>query len=96
MTVGQLVTGLLIGVALCVSHAGTFAQTAGNLIIVGNGPEQTTIEALARAFEKVNPRAYVDILWDEDSKPLQSVKTGQAHIAVTGVEDPALAATQIG
>lgn len=96
MTVGQFVTGLLVGVALCVSHIDTFAQAAGNLIIVGNGPEQTIIEALARAFEKANPRAYVDILWDEDSNPSQLVKTGQAQIAVTGAEDPALAATQIG
>jgi phosphate transport system substrate-binding protein len=96
MTVGRFVIGLLVGLTLCVSNAGTFAQTAGSLVIAGNGPEQTTIEALARAFEKANPRAYVDILWDEDSKPLQLVKTGQAHIAVTGAEDPALAATQIG
>ena len=96
MTVGRFVTGLLIGLVLCVSHSGTSAQTAGSLIIAGNGPEQRTIEALARAFEKANPRAYVDILWDEDSKPLQLVKTGQAQIAVTGAEDPDLTATQIG
>ena len=96
MTVGQVVTRLLVGLALCVSQTVTFAQTAGNLIIAGNGPEQTTIEALARAFEKANPRAYVDILWDENSNPLQLVKTGQAQMAVTGTEDPALAATQIG
>ena len=89
-------TGLLVGLAMCVSHAGTFAQTAGNLVIVGNGPEQTTIEALARAFEKANPRAYVDVLWDTDSTPLQLVNQGQAHIAVAGTEHPPLASTQIG
>jgi phosphate transport system substrate-binding protein len=96
MTVGRFVTGLLVGLMFFVSHAETFAQTAGSLVIAGNGPEQTTIEALARAFEKTNPRAYVDILWDENSKPLQLVTTGQAQIAVTGIEDPAFAATQIG
>jgi phosphate transport system substrate-binding protein len=96
MTVGRFVTGLLVGLIFCASHADTFAQTAGSLVIAGNGPEQTTIEALARAFEKANPRAYIDILWDEHSKPLQLVTTGQAQIAVTGIEDPALAATQIG
>ncbi|MGQ0557582.1 MAG: substrate-binding domain-containing protein [Nitrospiraceae bacterium] len=96
MTVRQFVTGLLVGLALCVSHADIFAQIAGNLIITGNGPEQTTVEALARAFEKANPRAYVDILWDENAKPLQLVKTDQAQIAVTGSEDPALSVTQIG
>ena len=96
MTVGQFVTGLLVGLALCVSRADTFAQTVGSLVIAGNGPEQTTIEALARAFEKANPRAYVDILWDGASEPLQLIETGQAQIAVTGAEDPAFSATQIG
>ncbi|NOU08875.1 MAG: hypothetical protein HOO98_02500 [Nitrospira sp.] len=96
MTVGRFVTGLLVGLIFCVFPADTFAQTAGSLVIAGNGPEQITIEALARAFEKANPRAYVDILWEENSKPLQLVTTGQAQIAVTGIEDPALAVTQIG
>jgi phosphate transport system substrate-binding protein len=70
-------------------------EVSGNLIIVGNGPELTTIEALARAFEKANPRAYVDVVWDDHSKPVEMVKAGDAHVAVTGSEDPALTATQI-
>lgn len=69
---------------------------SGNLIIAGNGPEQAAIEQLTRAFEKANPRAYVDILWDANSKPIDLVKSGQAHIAVTGQEDPDLRAVQIG
>ena len=71
------------------------AEVSGNLIVVGNGPELGTIESLARAFEKANPRAYVDVLWDDHSKPLEMVKAGEAHLAVTGSEDPALTATQI-
>jgi phosphate transport system substrate-binding protein len=71
------------------------AEVSGNLVIVGNGPEQTTIESLARAFEKINPRAYVDVVWDDHSKPVEMVKAGEAHLAVTGSEDAALAATQI-
>ena len=71
------------------------AEASGNLIIVGNGPELNTIEALARAFEKANPRAYVDLVWDDHSKPVEMLKAGEAHIAVTGSEDPSLAATQI-
>jgi phosphate transport system substrate-binding protein len=71
------------------------AEVSGNLVIAGNGPEQTTIESLARAFEKANPRAYLDVLWDDHSKPLDLVKSGDAHLAVTGSEDPSLAATQI-
>jgi phosphate transport system substrate-binding protein len=73
----------------------SYAEVSGTLIIVGNGPEQTTIEALARAFEKANPRAYVDVVWDDHSKPVEMVKAGDAHVAVTGSEDPALTATQI-
>jgi phosphate transport system substrate-binding protein len=72
------------------------AEASGNLIVVGNGPEQTTIEALARAFEKANPRAYVDVVWDDHSKPVEMVKAGEAHLAVTGAEEGGLAATQIG
>jgi phosphate transport system substrate-binding protein len=72
------------------------SEIAGSLVIAGNGPEQVTIETLARAFEKVNPLAYVDVLWEDDSKPPELVQTGQAHIAVTGAEHPTLAATQIG
>ncbi len=69
---------------------------SGNLVIAGNGPEQAVMEQLTRAFEKANPRAYVDILWDENSKPVDLVKSGQAQIAVTGQEDADFHATQIG
>lgn len=72
------------------------ADIAGSLVIAGNGPENTTIETLARAFEKANPRVYIDILWEDNSKPVELVKSGQAHLAVTGSEDPALAGKQIG
>lgn len=68
---------------------------AGSLVIAGNGPEYRVIEQLARAFEKANPRAYVDVVWDLNSKPVETVKAGQAQIAVTGAPDPDLAATQI-
>lgn len=69
---------------------------SGNLVIAGNGPEQIVIERLTRAFEKANPRAYIDIVWDENSKPVELVKSGQAHIAVTGQEDSGLHAAHIG
>jgi len=72
-----------------------YAQVTGNLIIAGNGPELTTIEPLARAFEKANPRAYLDVVWDANSKPAEMVKSGQAHIAVTGTETADLSATPI-
>ena len=71
------------------------AEASGNLIVAGNGPELTTIEALARAFEKANPRAYIDVVWDDHSKPVEMLKAGEAHLAVTGAEEAGLAATQI-
>ncbi|HEU4503800.1 MAG TPA: substrate-binding domain-containing protein [Nitrospira sp.] len=93
---------LLLLCAVCIAVAAeaalpsySQAELSGNLIIVGNGPEQTTIESLARAFEKANPRVYVDVVWDDHSKPVEMVKAGDAHVAVTGSEDPALAAAQI-
>jgi phosphate transport system substrate-binding protein len=72
-----------------------FADVAGSLTIAGNGPELTTIEALAHAFEKANPKAYLDVLWDANSKPIEMVKSGQAHVAVTGTETTDLSATPI-
>lgn len=96
MTGRSFVTRLCVALILFISPLQASAQVAGNLLIAGNGPEQATIEALARAFEKANPRAYVDIQWDEDSSPAQLVRTGQAQIAVTGIEDSTLAASQIG
>jgi len=88
----------LLGVSFILNGAAlplVAAEVSGNLIIAGNGPELTTIEPLARAFEKANPRAYVDVIWDENSKPVEMVKSGQAQFAVTGTEDPALVSTQI-
>ena len=72
------------------------AEVSGSLGIAGNGPEGTTMETLARAFEKANPRVYVDVLWDDKSKPLEMVRTNQAQIAITGTEDPAMTSTQFG
>ena len=95
MAANRLFLFLLLSILLFLSPSAAWSQLAGSLIIAGNGPEQATIEALARAFEKANPRTYVDVLWEETSSPLQSVKTGLAHIAVTGREDPALRTTQI-
>ena len=92
----QFLIWLILGFSLELSPPIGHAQVAGNLVIAGNGPEQRTIEALARAFEKANPRAYIDILWDEESHPAQLVTQGQAQMAVTGSEDPSLATTQIG
>lgn len=96
MAATRLFLFILLSMILFLSPPAAWSQLGGSLIIAGNGPEQATIEALAKAFEKANPRTYVDVLWEETSSPLQSVKTGLAHIAVTGVKDPMLRAIQIG
>lgn len=71
------------------------AEVAGSMVIAGHGPEQQVMESLAHAFEKANPRAYIDVVWDDNSKPLDMVKAGQAKIAVTGSPDNGLRAFQI-
>jgi len=91
---------ILLSVGLCLFSLWAPARAAGadvsgSLAIAGNGPELVVIEKLARVFEKANPRAYVDVLWDETSKPIELVKSGQAQIAVTGKEAPGLKATPI-
>ena len=89
---------LLAGIlnSLCLLEAGPIlAEPSGSLVITGNGPEYRVIEQLARTFEKANPRAYIDIVWDLNAKTVERVKAGQAQIAVTGAPDPDLAATQI-
>lgn len=86
-----LIIGLLGGF-----ERGLAGEVSGSLTIVGNGPEQRMMEELARAFEKANPRAYIEVAWDETSKPVDMVKAGKADVAVTGKEDGDLAATQIG
>lgn len=72
-----------------------WAEVSGSLAIAGNGPELRTIESLARAFEKANPRAYVDVVWDDHAKPLEMLKAGQAQLAVAGAAETGFVATQI-
>jgi phosphate transport system substrate-binding protein len=96
MILRVLIALLLLLLPLTDSFTQAEGGASGSLVIAGNGPEQRLIERLARAFEKANPRAYVDVLWDENAKPVESVLSGQAHIAVTGSEDSNLAATQVG
>jgi phosphate transport system substrate-binding protein len=71
------------------------AGVSGSMIIVGNGPELPTIERLARAFEKSHLGSVVEIQWDQYSDPIAMVKSGDAHVAVTGRTDPNLAAIPI-
>jgi len=94
--IARLVLSLSLSVLFsCETAFVACADVAGSLTIAGNGPELATIEPLARAFEKANPRAYLDIVWDADSTPAELVKSGQAQIAVTGTATPELLAMPI-
>ena len=95
-----MIARLILSLSLSVLFSGgatlsAFAGVAGSLTIVGNGPELTTIEPLARAFEKANPSAYLDVVWDANSKPAEMVTSGQAQIAVAGTAASDLSATPI-
>jgi phosphate transport system substrate-binding protein len=87
---GLVFAGLLFFMGIPAS-----AEVAGSMVIAGHGPEQRTMEALARAFEKANPRAYLDVVWDDNSKPVEMVKTKHAQIAVTGAPEEGLRSFQI-
>lgn len=67
----------------------------GPVAVAGHGPERPMLEDLARAFEKKNPGAYVDIIWHRNLKPLHLVRSGEADIAVTGKPEPDLVAHQV-
>jgi phosphate transport system substrate-binding protein len=96
MVVRVLLTlNLVLWFAFSLHAAEPSTSVAGHLTIAGNGPEVHLMETLARAFEKVNSRAYVDIVWNEHSKPIEMVKSNQADLAVTGKEEADLPAKQI-
>ena len=96
MNLPRTLAGLLSLLTMFLAGPSGAAEIGGSLVIAGNGPEQPMVETLAHAFEKAHPRAYVEVLWDDHSTPMDMVKTGQAHIAVTGSTPPELATTQIG
>ncbi|MBI5853960.1 MAG: substrate-binding domain-containing protein [Nitrospirae bacterium] len=84
---------ILLG-SLSLAHQAT-AGVTGHLLIVGQGPEQPVVQDLARAFEKGHPGTAIDLEWDRNLKAVEMVKTSQAQIAVTGLPDQTLAATQV-
>jgi phosphate transport system substrate-binding protein len=89
------ISGFVCAGLLCLMSLPASAEVGGSLVIAGHGPEQRVMESLAHAFEKANPRTYIDIVWDANSKPLDMVKTKQANIAVTGNSEDGLRSSQI-
>jgi phosphate transport system substrate-binding protein len=88
-------SGFICAILVCLMALPASAEVAGSLTIAGHGPEQRMMESLAHAFEKANPRAYVDVMWDDNSKPVDMVKANQAKIAVSGTEETGLRSLQI-
>ncbi len=71
MSARRFLTKVLVGLSVRLPlPSGTYAEVAGSLIIADNGPDQTTTEASAGAFERANPRVYVDVMWGDNPKPL--------------------------
>ncbi len=78
---------LIIPFALFFGIPPTLAQEkelAGNCLVIGNGPEQYAIEALAKNFEELHPEANIDFFWHKNARPVEEVRRGDADIAVTG------------
>lgn len=91
---GLLALCVLLGVGLPLISP-VKAMLLGGTAIAGYGPEQPTMERLARAFEHEHPGAYVDIHWHQNLKAVDLVKSGDAKIAVTGQNVRGLKPTQI-
>jgi len=92
----RLVTSLSLFLAMTmVPLLVPVTSIAGSMVIAGNGPELSTIERLARAFEKSHLGSVVEIQWDQNSDPIELVKSGEAHVAVTGQSEPDLTAIPI-
>ena len=89
------INGFVCAALLCLIVVPTSAEVTGSLTIAGHGPEQRMMEALAHAFERANPRAYLNVMWDDNSKPIEMVKSKQAKIAVSGTTEADLRSLQI-
>lgn len=92
----RLLSLAVLAIVLVSAPRPVLGEVAGAITIAGNGPESIMIEKLARAFEKAHPRAYVDIQWNDNSKPLDLLKSAQAQVVVAGKEDAGLRAARIG
>lgn len=78
---------LFIFCAIFFTSSFVFAQETeltGRALVIGNGPERYAIEALAKNFEELNPKANIDFFWHQNARPVEEVRNGEADIAITG------------
>src|SRR5437763_14800074 len=88
MSVRALLAAGLLLASLTVAIQDAGSSPSGPLVIAGHGPELPTIEMLARAFERANPRIYIDILWDENSKTVDMSKKAKGQTRGPGLKNP--------
>ena len=84
-----LALSLALGTA-ALAEEETSAGLIGRIVVAGYGPELPVMQDMAKAFEKVNPGAALDIEWDRTVKAVEMVKAGEAQIAVADHEDATL------
>lgn len=90
-----LILALGMSLALVPATAGLAQDLRGVMTVTGTGPEQPVIETLARAFEKGHPGTAVDVKWNRNFHAAAMVKSGKVDLAVSGMEEPGLTATQV-
>lgn len=95
MRASRVLTLTLLLAALGLPALALSDDVSGPVVVAGHGPERPMIEDLARAFEKANPAAYVDVIWNKNAKILQMIRSGEADLVVTGRPEPDLEAHQI-
>ena len=59
-------------------------ELIGRALVIGNGPERYAIEALAKNFEELHPKANIDFFWHQNARPVEEIRKGEADIAITG------------
>ena len=74
---------------------GSTEELTGSALIVGNGPEQYAIEALAKNFEALHPKTSLDFFWHQNARPVEEIRKGEADIAITGRAESDLPSTTV-
>ncbi|MDT7041486.1 substrate-binding domain-containing protein [Candidatus Nitronereus thalassa] len=84
------ILALVLGNALAYSET---QELTGRCLVIGNGPERYAIEALAKDFESLHPKTSLDFFWHQNARPVEEVRKGNAHIAITGMLEKDLPST---
>jgi phosphate transport system substrate-binding protein len=86
---------LLLSCVILLAATVSAEDLRGTLVVVGRGPERSTIEELAQAFEKAHLGTAVDIVWNRNIRLIEMLIDGKADLAVSGREEHGLSASTI-